>query len=317
MKVVSGIDVGKKSLEVSVSKGPVRSFDNTVEGIAALLEWVESSGATEVVCESTGGYEREVVRRLQGRGLPVHVAHPNKVRSFARAAGYEAKTDMLDARVLSRYGEVFELDSTLADGGDDRRLRDLLKRRKQLVDQRVQERNRLEKGLDEGVRRSTERHLGWLDEEITRMDEEYRKALRDSVQLSETAALYQSVPGVGVLTSASLVAYLPELGKCDGKALTSLVGLAPWSRDSGRQRGYRSIRGGRGAVRRVLYLAALSAIRYNEEMGRFYQGLRNRGKAGKVALVAVMRKMLLQLNAIANRGTPWVNQQLPSPKENA
>ena len=317
MKVVSGIDVGKKSLEVSVSNGPVRSFDNTAEGIAALLQWVESSGATKVVCESTGGYEREVVRQLQDRGIPVHVAHPNKVRSFARAAGYEAKTDILDARVLSRYGEVFELDNTPADDGDGWRLRELLKRRKQLVDQRVQERNRLEKGLNEGVRRSTERHIGWLDEEIARMDEEYRKALRDSAHLSETAALYQSVPGVGELTSASMVAYLPELGKCSGKALTSLVGLAPWSRDSGGQRGYRSIRGGRGAVRRVLYLAALSAIRYNEEMARFYRGLRNRGKAGKVALVAVMRKMLLLLNAVAHRATPWVHQQLPGAKEKA
>ena len=129
------------------------------------------------------------------------------------------------------------------------------------------------------------------------MDEEYRKALRESAHLSETA-MYQSVPGVGELTAASLVAYLPELGMCEGKALTALVGLAPWSRDSGGQRGYR-IRGGRGAVRRVLYLSALSAIRHNEEMGRYYRGLRERGKAGKVALVAVMRKLLLLLNAIA------------------
>ena len=164
------------------------------------------------------------------------------------------------------------------------------------------------------MRRSTERHIEWLDKEIACLDAEYRKALRDNAQLSETAALYQSVPGVGELTAASLVAHLPELGNCDGKSLTSLVGLAPWSRDSGKQRAYRSIRGGRGAVRGALYLAALSAIRYNEEMKRFYQSLRNRGKAGKVALVAVMRKLLLLLNAIAHRRTPWVHQQLdPAP----
>ena len=146
------------------------------------------------------------------------------------------------------------------------------------------------------------------------MDEEYRKALSESARLSETATLYQSVPGVGELTAASLVAYLPELGKCEGKALTALVGLAPWSRDSGGQRGYRSIRGGRGAVRRVLYLSALSAIRHNEEMGRYYRGLRERGKAGKVALVAVMRKLLLLLNAIARRGGERRSATIPPPQ---
>ena len=306
MNIVAGIDVGKKLLDVSVSQGPVRSFNNTAEGIGALLAWVLSSGATEAVCESTGGYEREVTLRLRDQGLLVHVAHPNKVRSFARAAGYEAKTDKIDARVLSRYGEVFELARKLPVDEAGQGLKELLKRRKELVDQRVQERNRLDKGLSGGVRESTERHIGWLDEEIARMDEEYRKALSQSGRLSDMAALYQSVPGVGVLTAASLVAYLPELGKCEGKALTSLVGLAPWSRDSGRQHGYRSIRGGRGAVRRVLYLAALSAIRCN-------QGLRHRGKAGKVALVAVMRKLLLLLNAIAHRGTPWLDSNHTTP----
>ena len=315
MKVVVGIDVGKRKLDVSVSQSPVRSFPNTAEGITALLNWIASQDASEAVCEPTGGYEREVVRRLKESGLPVHVAHPNKVRNFARAAGHEAKTDVLDARVLSHYGEVFNLALRQPDDGAGQELKDLLKRRKDLVDQRVQERNRLEKGLSGGARRSTERHVAWLDEEIGRMDEEYREALNRNAQLSETAALYRSVPGVGELTAASLVAYLPELGKCDGKALTALVGLAPWSRDSGAQRGYRSIRGGRGAVRRVLYLAALSAVRHNEELGRFYHGLRNRGKTGKVALVAVMRKLLLVLNAVAHRGTPWV--QLSTTAEKA
>ena len=310
---VAGIDVGKWRLDVSVAQGTVRSFENTAEGIAALLGWVTSQGASEAVCEPTGGYEREVVRRLGESGLRVHVAHPNKVRNFARAAGHEAKTDVLDARVLSHYGEVFELVGTPPGDGEGQELKELLKRRKELVDQRVQERNRLEKGLRGGARRSTERHVEWLDEEIALLDEEYRKALSRSARLSETAALYRSVPGVGEVTAASLVAYLPELGKCDGKALTALVGLAPWSRDSGAQRGYRSIRGGRGAVRRVLYLAALSAIRHNEDLKRFYEGLRDRGKTGKVALVAVMRKLLLMLNAVARRGTAFsINP--PAPK---
>jgi transposase len=312
MKVVAGIDVGKSSLDVSVSAGPVRRFDNAPAGLSALVGWLEREGATHVVCESTGGYEREVVRRLRSTAWSVHIAHPNRVRNFARAAGRQAKTDALDAQMLSRYGQVFEVPSSVAAAADSEVLQDLLRRRKQLVDQRVQERHRLDQGRTQGARTSTQRHIGWLDGEIGRLDEEYRKALENSVELSESAALYRSVPGVGELTAATLGGYLPELGQSSGKELTSLVGLAPWSNDSGRQQGYRSIRGGRGTVRRVLYLAALSAIRYNDDLSRFYQGLRQRGKTGKVAVVAVMRKLLLLLNAIAHRGTPWVEHHAPA-----
>lgn len=148
----------------------------------------------------------------------------------------------------------------------------------------------------------------WLDEEIGRLDEDYRKALENSVRLAETAALYRSVPGVGDLTAATPVVYLPKLGQGSGKELTALVGLAPWANDSGCQQGYRSIQGGRATVRRVLYLAALAAIRYNDDLRHFYRRLRQRGKTGKVA---VMRKLLL-LNAIAHRGTPLVEHQAPA-----
>ena len=167
------------------------------------------------------------------------------------------------------------------------------------MDQRVQERNRLEKGLRGGARRSTERHIEWLGEEITLMDEEYRKALSESARLSETATLYQSVPGVGELTAASLVAYLPELGKCEGKALTALVGLAPWSNTG--QRGYRHPR--------RPWCSASRAVPVGVARGDgTLLPLRERGKAGKVALVAVMRKLLLPLlNAIARRGTAFSN----------
>lgn len=312
MKVVAGVDVGKSSLDVSVSAGPARRFANSPDGIVELERWLQSKGVTEVVCESTGGYEREVVRVLSGTDMSVHVAHPIRVRSFARASGYEAKTDRLDARVLSRYGEVFDLAIMRSQSVDSEELRDLLNRRRQLVEQRAQERNRLDKGVTEGVRASTERHIEWLDEEIGGLEEEYRKVLEDNARLSESAALYRSVPGVGDLTAATLVAYLPELGKCNGKELSSLVGVAPWSRDSGLHHGYRSIRGGRGRVRRVLYLSALSAIRCNDDLRSFYRGLRRRGKPGKVALVAVMRKLLLLLNAIARRGTPWAEHYSPA-----
>ena len=275
----------------------------------------EGAGVSVAVYEPTGGYERQLVRQLHEAGLNPYMVHPNRLRSFARVCGYEAKTDGLDARVLSLFGHTFPMADKQRRKPDPERaeLQDLLRRRRQLVNQRVQELNRLDKGITEGSRASAKRHIAWLDDEIARLDEEYQRALRTSPELSRRADLYQSVQGVGILTAATLAADLPELGEGDGKCLTSLVGLAPWSRDSGRQRGYRAIRGGRGTVRRALYMAALSVIqRKNSALARFYNQLRKRGKPGKVALAAVMRKLLLLLHAIARRGTPWVENHAPA-----
>ncbi len=140
------------------------------------------------------------------------------------------------------------------------------------------------------------------------MDEEYKELLARNAKLSRLVELYSSVPGVGQLSAAVLVVYPPELGRWDGCALTSLVGLAPWSRDSGKKRGNRSIRGGRATVRRALYICVLAVLRVDGELRRFYRRLRELGKPGKVAMVAVARKLLLQLNAVARRGTPWMDQ---------
>lgn len=312
---LAGIDVGKASLEVWVDSGPVRRFDNTREGITILAQWLGDQGVVLAVCEPTGGYERQLASGLREAGLGVHLAHPNRVRAFARACGYEAKTDVLDAQVLCRFGQAFALEQSPQGEIEPERaeLRELLRRRRQLVDQRVQEMNRLDKGLSEAARASTQRHIDWLSKEIARLDREYRSVLNSSREMSERAKLYRSVRGVGGLTAAVLVADLPELGQGEAKGLASLVGLAPWSRDSGRQRGYRAIRGGRGSVRRALYLAALSVIRRKDTaIGRFYRHLRQRGKPGKVAMVAVMRKLLLQLHAVARRGTPWVENYAPT-----
>ena len=310
MVVVAGIDVSKATLDVSISEGDVYRFENSTMGVRRLLRHLERTGVTRAVCESNGGYERLIVGKLRETAISVQVAHPVRVRAFARACGYEAKTDPLDAQVLSRYGVVFsESDTAQPDVDPDREeLRQLLSRRRQLVEQRVRERNRLDKGVSGSVGKSIRRTVRWLDREIELLDEEYKELLKRSSSLTESAELYATVPGVGQLTAATLVAYLPELGRWDGKALTSLVGLAPWKRDSGRKRGNRSIRGGRGLVRRALYMGAWSAVRVAGDLQRFYLRLRERGKPGKVALVAVMRKMLLQLNAVARRGTPWTEQ---------
>ena len=312
--LVVGIDVAKIRLDASAGGGQVHSFANDEGGIAAMLEWLASRTVNLVVCEPTGGYEEPLVRGLRQGGFPVHLAHPNKVRAFAHASGRLAKTDRLDAQVLSRYGEVFSSAEVPQPEPEREELQALLRRRRQLVNQRVQERNRLDRAWNPAVRASTQCHIDWMDQEIAALDREYRKALESSEELARRADLYRSVPGIGELTAAILVADLPELGHGEGKGLCSLVGLAPWSRDSGQQRGYRAVRGGRSAVRRALYMAALSVIRGSGELSQFYQGLRQRGKAGKVALVAVMRKLLLHLNAVARRCTHWElnHSQLPS-----
>ena len=311
-KRVAGIDVGKQELAVSVARGPVRRFPNTGVGLTAVLAWIREQAVTHVVCEATGGYERVVVQRVRVTDLAMSVAHPTKVRAFARAVGQGAKTDPLDAQILAHYGEVFDLPVEAAQEEASEEVRALLGRRQQLLDQRTQELNRLEKGLRGRVQKSCQRHLAWLDKELQQLEEEYQQAIQTRPALAERAALYQSVRGVGLLTAATLLAYVPELGQGSGKALTALVGLVPWAADSGTHRGYRAIRGGRGLVRRALYMAALSVIRTDTDLGRCYQRLRRRGKPGKVALVAVMRKLLLQLHAIARRGTPWVAEGVPA-----
>ena len=236
------------------------------------------------------------------------MVHPSRVRAFAKACGYEAKTDPRDARVLSRFGQVFQERDTRALEPEPEldELRDLL--RWQLVEQRVQESGRMDKVVSPAVAKSTNRRIAWLEREIAQLDKEYQEMLQNSAPSAQRATLYRTVPGVGILTAAILVVHLPELGLLDVKALASLVGVAPWSRDSGQKRGRRAIRGGRSVVRRALYICAWPAIRVESGMRDYYRGLRKRGKPGKVALVAVMRKLLLQLNAVARRGTPWVPQ---------
>ena len=217
--VVAGVDAGKASLDVSVSEGPVLRFDNTAKGITRLLRHLakqEAPGRLRIhrrVRAAVGQPPAE------GRG-GVRVANPGRVRAFARACGYEAKTDPLDAQVLSRYGPVLPESETPGTGPEREELQDLLRSRRQLVEQRVQEVNRLDKGVSAGVAESTRRHIAWLEAEIAQLEKEYQEALQGSAQLAQRAALYRTAPGVGPLTAATLVAFLPELGQWESRALT-------------------------------------------------------------------------------------------------
>ena len=310
MKKVAGIDVGKNRLDVCLDRGLVEGFENTAQGIARLVKCLHAGGAEQVVLEASGGYERFLLDELRAAGIEANRVQPSRVRAFAHALGVGAKTDALDARLLCVYGQSLELPGNPSVSLEVRHLREQVDRREQLMVQRVEEMNRLEKNPPAWVRASCRRHMAWLSREIKRIDTALRSLLKEG-ELAERAALLRSVKGVGEVTVGVLLAHLPELGEGSGKSLSALAGLAPWARDSGQHQGKRSIRGGRKAVRRALYMSALSSVRHDPGMRCFYRGLRDRGKPGKVALVAVMRKRLLLLHAIVRRGTPWVETLAP------
>ena len=230
---VIDIDVSKGHLDAWATVGPGRRFANSATGIAALLEWLGSqeTAVAQVVYEPTGGYERPLAEALRNAGLPGHQAHSNRVRAYAPARGQPAKTDRLDAQALARYGAAFDGPEPLPPEPADEPIRselwDLLRRREQLVKQRVSESNRLDQQLSAGAAASTRRHVAWLDAEIAQLEAEYQALLASSETLSEPAELYRSVPGIGRLAAATLVAELPELGRCEGKAVAALSGLAP------------------------------------------------------------------------------------------
>ena len=183
MAAIAGVDVSKDSLDVSVSEGPVLRFDNSAKGITKLLKHPKKQEATLTVCESTGGYERLLVNRLHKAELAVRVANPSRVRAFARACVYEAKTDPRDAQALSRYGQVLPGPETQEEDQEREELKDLIRRRRQLVEQRVQEVNRLDKGASAGVAESTKSHFAWLDAEIAQLEKEYQEALQKNAHL--------------------------------------------------------------------------------------------------------------------------------------
>ncbi len=311
-KVIAGIDVAKDHLDIYVAPGPVERFANTPPGRERLISWARRHAVEQVACDASGGYERRFIEALHDAPMLVNLVHSKRAKDFAHALGREAKTDGLDARTLAEMTQHFALPPTPRREPASQAIRDLVGRRDQLVRQQVQEKNRLEKEPEQAVAESCERMIEHLGEEIERMEQACREVLATNPELAHQAALYESVKGIGKTTALALLAYLPELGQHDYKGIVALAGLAPYARDSGRQHNKRSIRGGRSAVRRALYMASLSASQYNPQMCAFHKRLRARGKPGKVAQTAVMRKLLLQLHAVAKRGTPWVEDYTPT-----
>jgi transposase len=300
-----GIDVSKSSLDVCAwPKGKRWQVSNTKEAADALAKGLKRCRPERIVLEATGGYERVVVQALQRRRLPVVVANPRQVRDLARAMGRLAKTDVIDAQLLAEFGQRLEPPQRAPVSEEEESLKELVRRRQQLVDMVGQERNRQWQANPE-IRKDMKRHIEWLEKEIKKLDEQLRHKMEANPRWQALNKQLQGMKGVGPMLKATLWSALPELGHLNRKQIAALVGVAPLNRDSGSYQGKRHIWGGRAMVRSALYMGTLVAVRFNPVLKAFYQRLRMAGKLPKVALVASMRKMLTILNAIVKHGTSW------------
>lgn len=304
-----GIDVSKSTLDLHALPGRVASqFPNDPGGITALVSGVLVLAPTLVVLEATGGLEHPAAAALAAAGIPVAVVNPRQTRDFAKATGKLAKTDATDAAVLAHFAEAIRPQVRPVPDAQTRELAELLGRRRQLIGMRTAESNRLGTVTAGRVARSIESHLRWLAKQLEGLDESLGEAIRGSAVWRVNDDLLQSIPGVGRMVSRALMADLPELGTLSREQVAALAGVAPMNRDSGKWSGARAVCGGRSHVRSALYRAALSAKRWNPALREFAARLKEKGKAAKVILVAVARKLLVIANAILRSRRPWENR---------
>ena len=303
--VFVGIDVSKEWLDVAQHIGEeVWRFTNDEPGIARLVAHIQPLDPRLVVLEATGGFEFPAAAALAAAGIPVVIANPRQTRDFAKSTGRLAKTDSIDALGLALFAarvrpEVRELPSEEA-----RALEAVVARRRQIIDMITAEKNRLGFAL-KPVQKGIQKHIHWLERQLQDVDQDLDSMIRNGPLWAAKSDLLQSVPKVGPNLSRTLIAELPELGRLSHKQIAALVGVAPLARDSGKMRGKRMIWGGRATVRSALYLSVWSAAKWNPVIRLFHDRLRAKGKPGKVAQVACMRKLLTILNAMVRDGRPW------------
>lgn len=308
-----GIDVAKADLVVARERvADCATYPNTSAGHTTLCAVLAEAPVTLVVVEATGGSERGVVAALGSAGFPVAVVNPRQVRDFAKATGQLAKTDALDAHLLATFGARVQPEPRPLPSEAQDELRDFLARQYQVQQMLLAEKTRLQQALGrkarqarQALRRKIARHIVFLERELAVLDHDLDDLLRASPLWRVQDDLLQSVPGIGRQTVRHLLGFLPELGHVSAREIGKLAGLAPLNRDSGTLRGQRHIRGGRPRIRAVLYMATLSAIRYNAVVRTWYERLLAAHKAKKVAIVACMRHLLVILNAMRRTHTPW------------
>jgi len=294
-----GIDVSKAMLDVACYRSRAfQQFKNTAKGISKLVDWLREIQPQLVVLEATGGLELACVAELMQAGLPVAVINPGRIRGFARSIGQLAKTDKLDAMVIAHFAQATQPKPRKAPTPQEEKLSALLTRRRQLIEMLTAEKNR-QHSARFGMQAHIQDHIDWLKQELDQLDQQIDAHIDQYPQWKEKAQLLLSVPGVGRVTTVTLLALLPELGTINRQQIAALVGVAPVNKDSGKRQRKRRVFGGRANVRCVLFMAALSASKHNPQIRSFYNRLLKNGKEKKVALTACMRKLLVILNAIS------------------
>ncbi|MEN8197865.1 MAG: IS110 family transposase [Pseudomonadota bacterium] len=308
---VVGIDVSKEWLDVAeYPNGEYWRVTNDKAGWRDLCRRLKGRGVRAIGIEASGGYERDVIIALIEAGLPVRNVNPWKLRQFAKAAGLLAKNDRLDAHAIARFVDTLPCHEARHDPDIDR-LAELVTARRQLLDDRQRCSNQMELLRDTALRRMHKRRIRLLDADIERLDQRIVEFIAAVPALAERYELLCSMPGVGPVLAATLIAFLPELGRLTNRQIGALVGVVPYDFDSGKMRGIRCIWGGRAKIRRVLFMAAQVAAMHNPVLKAFKQRLIDQGKKPKVAIVAVMRKLIVMLNAMIRDNAPW------QPKETA
>ena len=306
-----GVDVSKDSLDIflpdsnEVSK--IENSENAVQEFCLKLQ--QKKRNVIVVMEATGGYETLLVNQLAKHDVRAAVANPRQVRDFAKGLGIDAKTDPMDARVIARFGEVVQPKPMAMKSDHEQKHGALVARRNQLLELINQENNRLKQSWDDDAKQSIRAVLEVLKKQLANIDSQLAKMLQADTENQRTIEILGSVKGVGPVTISTVIAELPELGKLNRGEVAKLVGVAPINRDSGQKSGKRFIGGGRGQVRRVLYMATIVAIRHNPAIKAFYQRLKGLGKESKVAIVACMRKLITLLNFLVKTDAVWINQE--------
>jgi transposase len=303
-----GIDISKDSLDLCIEPdGEVLHLAYDDKGIAQVVKRLAQGSPTLIVMEATGGLEMRLASELAAKGLPVAVINPRQARDFAKATGQLAKTDLVDAAVLAAFARAIRPAVRPIKDVDTRELDDLVTRRRQLIDMRVQETLRL--GTASKLqRKSVTAHIAWLDKRIVKLDDDLSKRLRASDAWRTKDDLLRGIPGVGAITSLTMLAKCPELGDMNRREIAALVGVAPRANDSGKHRGKRFVWGGRADVRAVLYMATVSAIRCNNDIKAFAARLKQAGKPAKVIIVACMRKLLTIMNAMVKNNAQWASK---------
>lgn len=307
-----GIDVSKNHLDVFVSPTQASLHldldeDPQMVTLLDLLDSLQADGyqIVRIVLESTGGYETTCLALLAQRGLPIVCSNPRQVRDFAKATGRLAKTDSIDARIIAQYAEKIMPPLRPLPDCEQRELREMMSRRCQLVKDIGREKRRLDPLTSTAVSQSIERILAVLKEELACVEKQITSLIHNSELWRSKVELLKSATGVGDVTAQTIVAFLPELGQLNRKQIASLTGLAPWSNDSGKKRGKRSIWGGRETIRTALYMGTLSAIRRENTINSFYKRLTSNGKEKKLAITACSRKLITILNAMIRDNIPY------------